>query len=53
MGDDAEGVLLVMDSMLIFMCVTLCRGNALGAEGAIALAPALGLLTSLETLELQ
>lgn len=43
----------MIDSVLSFMCVTLCRRNGLGAEGAKALAPALGLLTSLGTLDLK
>ena len=38
--------------VLLLKRVTLCRSNAVGAEGAKALAPALGLLTGLETLNL-
>ena len=38
--------------VLLLKRVTVCRMNDLGAEGAKALAPALGLLTGLEKLHL-
>ena len=50
--DDAGRVLLMLLCAMHLMCGTLCRWNELGAEGTKALAPALGLLTSLETLNL-
>jgi hypothetical protein len=50
--DDAGRVLLVLLCAMHLMCGMLCRVNDLGAEGAKALAPTLGLLTSLGTLSL-
>ena len=46
------GVVWWMVCVVMMKRVTLCRDNDLGAEGAKALAPALGLLTGLEKLEL-
>ena len=40
------------DGVVCVMCCTLCRDNGLGAEGAAALAPALGSLTGLQQLSL-
>ncbi len=49
----AEHVLLMMIcGHASDVWLTLCRLNRLGAEGAKALAPGLGLLTSLGTLDL-
>ena len=47
------GVLCVLACAACLTCGTLCSYNELGAEGAAALAPALGMLTQLQTLDLQ